>query len=96
MQEQQNKLPMMLHHLTKSNFSEIYAPEEEFFNGSSYSDTLKMNLTSNGTPLYCARSNTPPTQTYTAGHTIPPGYTSSGKHKPGKTVPAKSDKRVGK
>lgn len=51
----------------------------------------------NGFPLYLGgRSKLPPTPVYTAPHTIPAGYTPSGKYKPAQTVPGKMDRRAGK
>ncbi len=62
-----------------------------------YSPDRKLNVTPDGTPLYCAgRAKKPYTSAVTPGHTIKAGYTPSGKYKPAKFVPTKTDKRAGK
>jgi hypothetical protein len=43
-----------------------------------------------------ARSQQRPTSCQTPGHTIKSGYTRSGKWKPSKYVPSKTDKRAGR
>jgi hypothetical protein len=62
-----------------------------------YSDPLQLNITADGEIVWeAARSKTPPTSCFTAGHTINAGYTPSGKFKPPKFVPGKTDRRAGK
>lgn len=60
-----------------------------------YSKDLLMNVDENG-ELACQRSSKPYTNAQTPGHTIPSGYTPSGKWRPAKSVPSKMDRRVGK
>ena len=42
------------------------------------------------------RSKRPPTTCHTSGRRLGAGYTRSGKYRPSKWIPAKSDRRVGK
>jgi hypothetical protein len=63
---------------------------------STYDEERQLSVSPDGIPLYCARYPTPPTSCTTPGHTIPAGYTSTGKYKPAKYVPSKTDKRAGK
>jgi hypothetical protein len=71
------------------------APDQDEELGS-YSDEQHLNVSLDGTPLHLARSKSPYTSAYTPGHTIPGGYTPSGKYKSPKVVPGKMDKRAGK
>ena len=85
--KEQNKTPMMLHFLTKSNFAELYTSDEDYFSGSEYSHDQMMNILSDGSPLYYnAAIKAFPTSMWTAGH-----LTSTGKW-----VSGKNDKRAGK
>jgi hypothetical protein len=61
-----------------------------------YSAEKRLNLTADGLPLHLARTSQPPTSVHTGGHTIPAGYTPSGKWKSSTVVPGKMDKRAGK
>jgi hypothetical protein len=73
--------------------SSIYTEDEEAV----FNPILNMNVTLHGIPLFMAgRSAKPPTSCHTAGHTIKSGYTPSGKWRPSKSVPGKTDKRAGK
>jgi hypothetical protein len=73
--------------------SSIYPTDEEMV----YNSRLQINETSNGVPFFMLpRSSKPPTSCQTPGHTIKSGYTPSGKYKPAKYVPGKTDKRAGK
>jgi hypothetical protein len=69
----------------------------EIYQESFYSASLQLNTTHEGEIVWrAARYKIPPTSCSTAGHTIPAGYTSTGKYKPAKYVPSKTDKRAGK
>ena len=73
--------------------SSIYKKNDDMV----FNPVLKINETTQGVPLFTlARSATPPTSCSTPGHTIKSGYTPSGKYKPSKYVPGKTDKRAGK
>ncbi|QOY91153.1 hypothetical protein [Paludibaculum fermentans] len=61
-----------------------------------YSSERQLNVGVDGLPLHLARSSSPPTSCYTPGHTIPAGYTPSGKYKSSTIVPGKTDKRAGR
>jgi hypothetical protein len=62
-----------------------------------YDTSARMNMTEEGIPFFMAgRSSKPPTSCSTPGHTVKSGYTPSGKWKPSKYVPSKTDKRAGK
>jgi len=62
----------------------------------SYSNELQMSVYPSGELLWRARSQRRPTSCSTAGHRIKSGYTSSGKWKPSRVVPSRTDKRVGR
>jgi hypothetical protein len=89
---QENK-PLMAFFLQPFPASIYTADEESVFN-----PILNMNETLQGIPLFiaAARTSKPPTSCSTPGHTIKSGYTPSGKWKPAKFVPGKTDKRAGK
>ena len=72
---------------------EMEADEDSFFDHS-----MQMNICSNGQPSWIAagRAKKPYTNAFTAGHQIKSGYTPSGKWKPARSVPGKTDKRSGK
>lgn len=56
----------------------------------------KLNVTGDGQIAWSARSRRYPTRCYTNAHRLRAGYTSSGKWKPSKVVPGKSDRRAGR
>lgn len=70
---------------------DVYGEEEK----SIYNSKLQINENIKGVPLF-ARTSAMPTSCYTPGHTIKSGYTPSGKWRPSKFVPGKTDKRAGK
>jgi hypothetical protein len=73
--------------------SSIYKKDDDMV----FNPILKINENTQGVPLFTmARSSTPPTSCHTPGHTIKSGYTPSGKYKPSKYAPGKTDKRAGK
>jgi len=73
--------------------SSIYKKDDDMV----FNPVLKINETNQGVPLFTmARSAKPPTSCLTPGHTIKGGYTPSGKYRPSKSVPGKTDKRAGK
>jgi len=73
--------------------SSIYQKDDDMV----FNPVLKINETNQGVPLFTmARSSKPPTSCSTPGHTVKGGYTSSGKYKPSKYMPSKTDKRAGK
>jgi hypothetical protein len=90
------KLPAMLHFLQECTHAEQFLKQAEIDDSAIYSVTRHMNLLEDGMPLYCQRTKLPPTTISTPGHTIPAGYTPSGKYKPTGFSPPKLDKRVGK
>lgn len=61
-----------------------------------YDTKAMMWLDGASEPLWANRASKPYTPCHTAAHTIKGGYTPSGKYKPPKTVPGKTDKRSGK
>jgi hypothetical protein len=88
---QKNK-PLMAFYLQPFP-SSIYPKDDEMV----FNPMLKINETHQGVPLFMAgRSSKPPTSCHTPGHTIKSGYTPSGKWRPSKYVPGKTDKRAGK
>jgi len=73
--------------------SAVYEKDDKMI----FNHVLKINETDQGVPLFTmARSATPPTSCNTPGHTVKSGYTSTGKYKPSKYMPSKTDKRAGK
>ena len=73
--------------------SSLYKKDEDIV----FNPVLKINETSSGVPLFTmARTLKPPTSCHTPGKTLKSGYTRSGKWKPAKYVPGKTDKRAGK
>lgn len=81
-------LPLIALHLQKF---EIQPTFDDF----AYDNARRVNISGDG-GLSCARSSSPPTSCSTPGHTIPAGYTPSGKWRPSKYAPSKMDKRAGK
>ena len=90
------KFPKVLMFMQPCTLIENFAATIDLERGSFYDEARELTLTSAGIPLYCARSATPPTTCFTPGHTVKAGYTPSGKWKPSKYVPGKTDKRAGK
>jgi len=73
--------------------SSIYQKDDDMV----FNPVLKINETPKGVPLFTmARMSLPPTSCNTPGHMVKAGYTSSGKWRPARAVPRKSDKRAGK
>ena len=73
--------------------SSLYKDEEIVI----FNPISKMNESPNGIPLFMmARTSRPPTSCTTPGHRIKAGYTRSGKYRPSKWMPQKTDKRVGR
>lgn len=60
-----------------------------------YDEVRRINISPEG-EIACARASRPYTSAFTPGHTIPSGYTPSGKWRPSKYVPGKTDKRAGR
>jgi hypothetical protein len=88
----QEKKPLMAFFLQPFP-SSIYQNNEDTV----YNPVLQINESIQGIPYYTmARSATPPTSCTTPGHTVKSGYTSTGKYKPSKYMPSKTDKRAGK
>jgi hypothetical protein len=69
--------------------------DDELFENAAFSVDRKINIDSNGIPLHCSLSRTPPTTCITPGKMLPSGYTNTGKYKPARYSPGKSDKRAG-
>lgn len=90
-----DRLPMMLSHLTTCHLSKSYMSDEELFENATFSVDRKINIDSNGIPLHCSLSRTPPTTCITPGKMLPGGYTKDGKYKSARYSPTKSDKRAG-
>jgi hypothetical protein len=61
-----------------------------------YSDELQLSVCPSGELLWRARSQRRPTSCSTSAHRIKSGYPSSGKWKPSRVVPSRTDKRVGR
>lgn len=89
------KLPMMLSHLTTCHLSQNYMSDDEIFDNATFSVDQKINIHESGIPICYIRTCLPPTSAFTPGHTIPSGYTPSGKFKNSRFVPSKTDKRAG-
>lgn len=92
-----NKYPLMLHHL--SSFPNIleHIIEDEKYNNSYYDKDLCININKeDNEPLHLSLSKQFPTSVHTPGKTLPAGYTRTGKWKPPRWSPAKTDKRAGK
>lgn len=64
--------------------------------GARYDPVRQLNVDADGAPLYCSPTKRFPTACSTPGHSVPSGYTRTGKWKPAKYVPAKSDRRAGR
>lgn len=90
------RMPKVLLFVQPCTLIEGFVQSEQFDQQASYDVERQISFLPDGVPLYCARYPTPPTTTLTPGHTIPAGYTSTGKYKPAKYVPSKYDKRAGK
>jgi hypothetical protein len=67
-------------------------PEDDEF----FCEDSQISKTAGGEASWASRSRRRPTSCFTAGRTIKAGYTRSGKYKPAKYMPSKSDKRAGK
>jgi len=76
--------PLMLYYLTE--YPDFYKGDDDFLEGY---DDIRI-------PLSAALSKRPPTTCYTKGYTRKAGYTRTGKYKPAKWIPAKTDKRAGR
>jgi len=61
-----------------------------------FDDKKQVNVTEDGQVAWHARTKKRPTSCHTSGHRINAGYTRSGKYKPSKWVPGKTDRRAGK
>jgi hypothetical protein len=61
-----------------------------------FSEEEQLSLLEDGSLAWRARTKRPPTGCHTAGHMLAAGYTRSGKWKPSKWIPSKTDKRAGK
>jgi len=92
----QGNMPRLLSYLQECPLIDDFTNSDLLDQTSYYDTTRQVNLLPSGLPLYLARSSKPPTSCSTPGHTIPSGYTPSGKWKPSKYSPAKMDKRAGK
>ena len=83
-----NKIPFLYRFRTKSKDTET---DELFF-----SIDRQVNVTKDEMVVWSARSRRYPTSCYTKGRTIKAGYTRSGKWKPSKYRPGRTDRRAGK
>lgn len=90
------RLPKVLAFVSPCPFVAEFEVSDQLEQNAAYDVDRQLSVLPNGSPLYCVRYPTPPTSTFTPGHTIPAGYTSTGKYKPTKYVPGKTDKRAGK
>jgi hypothetical protein len=90
------RLPTVLLFVSSCPFVAEFEATAEFEQSAIYDSEKQLSVLPDGSPLYCVRYPTPPTSTLTPGHTIPAGYTSTGKYKPPKYVQGKTDKRAGK
>jgi len=89
-------LPKVLLYVSPCPLIDDFETSRRLEEAAAYDAALQMSVFADGSPLYCVRYPTPPTATITPGHTIPAGYTSTGRYKPAKFVPSKTDKRAGK
>jgi len=73
-------------------------PDGSDFENITFSAEKKLNLTVDGNIAWreASRARRPYTTCGTAGHTIPGGWTPSGKYRPSRYAPSKSDKRSGR
>jgi hypothetical protein len=69
---------------------------DESLENEKYSEEKQMSVLPSGSLYWNARSKRYPTSCYTASHRLKAGYTRSGKYKPSRYVPGKSDRRGGK
>lgn len=90
------KIPRILAYMQSCPFLDQFVADDIEIRSSKYDPALMLNVLPNGTPLYLTRTKKMPTTCGTPGHTLPSGYTPSGKYKPSKYVPYKTDKRAGK
>jgi len=95
-QKNTTRTPALLHFLTPCPFIDDFEADEGVRGLAKYSSERSLSLMPNGIPLYCTTFKSPPTSTTTPGKTIPAGYTSTGKFKPSRWTPSKTDKRAGK
>lgn len=93
---QVKRIPRLLGYLQECPLIDDFTSSELVDQTSHFDTTRQFNVLPSGIPLYLARSSKPPTSCITPGHTIPSGYTPSGKYKTSKYVPSKMDKRGGK
>lgn len=91
--ENQEQLPPIAFFLQPYPFG---PNDHEAPDGARFSEEKQINVDANGDALYCSRSKSMPTPCMTPGHTLPSGYTPSGKWKPQTYVPAKMDRRAGR
>jgi len=86
------KMPFLSHFKQEVPFIEF----TEEYDGIEYDAVRQANVDRDGALAWCARTRRRPTSAYTAGHRIKAGYTRSGKWRPSKWIPGKTDKRAGK
>ena len=91
------KYPLMLQHLSQCPYVSEHMVEESQYINSYYDQELCININKDdNNPLYISLSNKFPTSVHTPGKTLPAGYTRTGKWKPARWTPAKTDKRAGR
>lgn len=93
---QTQRLPKVLMFVSQCPFVADFEASQALDNSTVFDPERQLSVLTDGSPIYCVRYPTPPTSTSTPGHTIPGGFTSTGKYKPPKFMPAKTDKRAGK
>ncbi len=91
----QISLPLQVHLLTLCPYSAAFGEDENLFLSMQFDKLLGLNIL-NGRPAYLALYKQPPTSCQTPGKMLPGGYTKSGKWKPARWTPLKTDKRAGK
>jgi len=87
-----NRKPFLLNFKQEVPFIDIDEALEE----DKYSEEMQMSVLPSSELTWSARSQRRPTSCHTAGHRLKAGYTRSGKYKPSKYIPGKTDKRSGK
>lgn len=88
-------LPLQVHLLTLCPYSEAFQEDESLFRSMHFDQSLGLNIL-DGLPAYLALYKQPPTSCQTPGKMLPGGFTKSGKWKPARWTPLKTDKRAGK
>lgn len=88
-------LPLQLHLLTLCPYGEAFREDETIFLSMQFDKLQELNIL-DGRPAYLALYKQPPTSCQTPGKMLPGGYTKSGKWKPARWTPLKTDKRAGK